>query len=79
MLIGKALFRLHAQVEEDHGQHKFTDVEQFLPRKWPSIWPAWHLAALEPFGFGLNNRHTAARQCAFILAWLYETKSWHVL
>lgn len=47
MLIGIALFRLHAQGEESVWRTtdniNFTDVEQFLSGKCPSTWLAWHM------------------------------------
>lgn len=46
MLIGIALFRLHAQGEEYECRtmdDKFTDVEQFLSAKCLSTWLVWHV------------------------------------
>lgn len=55
MLIGIALFRLHAK-------RKYNEYKM----KWFVCLPMmWHVVSSEPFGFG-SSRHTAARQCICI-------------
>lgn len=54
---------------KDHGQHKFTDVEQFLSGKCPFNLASVANVEFEPFGFGLNDRHAATRQRAYAF-WL---------
>lgn len=78
MLIGIALFRLHAHGEENEwrtvGNINSQMWNSFCQEKRPSPWLVWHRAKLEPFGFGLNDRHAATRQCVCILAWLCATE-----
>lgn len=68
MVSGIALFRCMLEEKRTYEEQWISpDVEQ-LVREMP--WLAWHLAKLEPFAFGLNDRR---------LFWLCITKSRHVL
>lgn len=92
MLIGIALFRLHAQGRRaclggDVGwQSGFIDVEQLRSGKCPPTWPAWFTYIRAVVGFGFNGVHAATRQHAGALLFFFflfffgsalRVKSWH--
>lgn len=58
---------------KDNGQHKFTDVEQFLSRTW-LVWHTWSRLTL----VSMTDTLQPGSVRVSILARLSVMKSWHV-